>query len=328
MSEVPDAGVCVSICILNRNRRELLNACLVSCIAEFEHSGISGEIIVVDNASDDGSPDMVTALFPAARLIRNQKNESFSHANNQAIRISSGRYVLVLNNDTVVLPGCLRILVDYLDAHLRVAAVGPKLLTPDGSVQQGYHRSLPRLAEPALLLFALNRFWPGKILFERARQLDGALVEPTPIEQIGGCALMLRRKALDSAGAFDESFHYWFEDVELCHRLQRNGWQIFYLPQARIIHYGGATFASTPAPEQLMLYISGVLLYFKKQKGPFQSAVLKAIVILALLVRIVLAGLMSVSPGAEARRQWSRKLRAYGRILRMVFLEDPALPAV
>jgi len=314
---VPDLGLSVSICILNRNQRVLLNACLVSCIAELEHSGISGEIIVVDNASDDGSAEMVATLFPAVRLIRNQKNKSFSSANNQAIRSSSGRYVLVLNNDTVVLPGSLRILADYLDAHPRVAAVGPKLLNPDGSMQQGYHRSFPRLAELALLLFALNRLWPGKILFERARRLNGALTEPTPIEQIGGCALMVRRQVLDSAGPFDESFHYWFEDVELCHRIQRNGWLVYYLPQARIVHHGGATFASMPAPEQLMLYIAGVLLYFKKQKGVFQFVVLKGMAILALLLRVVIAGLLSISPGAESRRRWSRKLTAYWRILRV-----------
>lgn len=330
---MPDLGVLVSICILNRNQRTLLNTCLGSCMAELERSKISGEIIVVDNASEDGSAEMVAALFPAVRIIRNQKNEGFSSANNRAIRLSSGRYLLVLNNDTVVLPDSLRILVDYLEAHPRVAAVGPKLLNPDGSVQQGYHRSFPPLAEPALLLFGLHRFWPGNVWFERARRLNERLVEPTPIDQIAGCALLLRRATLESVGLFDESFHYWFEDVELCHRIQRHGWHIYYIPRAQIIHHGGATFAVTPIPEQLMLYSYGVLLYFRKQKGFFRYVVLRGLTVLAVLMRLSVAGFLAVSPDVKLRRRWRGKLRAYWRMLQMVVLnrrppQNPALGAV
>jgi GT2 family glycosyltransferase len=308
----------ISICILNRNQKALLESCLLSCIAELERSGLSGEVIVVDNGSDDGSPETVTQVFPDVHLIRNQENVSFSSANNQAIRASSGRYVFVLNNDTFLLPNCLGIMVRYLEDHRRVAAVGPKLLNPDGSIQQGYNRALPRLAEPLLWLLELNHFGAVRNLTTRFQSVDERLTAPTPIEQIAGCSLLLRRSALESVGLFDETFSYWFEDVELCHRIAKSGWGIYYLPEAQIIHHGGATFAGVGKPEKLTMYLTGLLRYFKRQRGLFQFGVLKLTAVLVLLFRLVSTAVLGLIPNARARRRWSGKPKVYWRALKSI----------
>ena len=305
----------VSICVLNWNQRSLLKDCLDSCLAELERSRLDGQVIVMDNASSDGSPEMVSQLFPTVNLIRNQENVSFSSANNQGIRLSTGRYVLVLNNDTVLLPGCLQVMVAFMDSHARAGVTGPKLLNPDGSIQRGYHRALPTLAELLLALFWLDRFWPGRRLADRARGIDESLKGPTPIEQVAGCAMMLRRQALESAGLFDESFEYWYEDVELCHRFLERGWEIYYLPEARIIHYGGASFAMLGPSRTTPLRISGQLRYFRKHKGAVQYAVLKMMAVIGLAVRLVAAGSLGLVPSVRERRRWSGAVTAYWHVL-------------
>jgi hypothetical protein len=313
-----DSASDVSICILNRNQRSLLKDCLASCFAELDRSKLAGQVIVVDNASTDGSPEMVSELFPEVNLICNKENVGFSSANNQGIRLSTGRYVLILNNDTVLLPGCLEIMVAFMDSHPRVGVTGPKLLNPNGSVQHGYHRALPTLAEPLLALFWLDRFWPGRLLAERARGIDESLEHPTPMEQIAGCSMMLRRQALESVGLFDESFEYWYEDVELCHRFLKCGWEIYYLPRAQIIHYGGATIGKLEPSMRIPMHISGQLRYFRKHRGFFQYALLKGVTIAGLVFRLVVVGSLGLIPSIRVRHPWSGAVNAYWRLLSRV----------
>jgi hypothetical protein len=279
---------------------------------------MTGQVIVIDNASTDGSPEMVSELFPKVDLIRNKENASFSSANNRGIRLSTGRYVLILNNDTLLLPGCLEIMVAFMDSHPRVGVTGPKLLNPDGSIQHGYHRALPTVVELLLALFWLDRFWPGKLLADRAWGMDESLKSPTPIEQIAGCSMMLRRKALESAGLFDESFEYWYEDVELCHRFLKCGWEIYYLPQAQIIHYGGVSFAKLGPSKTTPMRISGQLRYFRKHKGGVEYAILKGMVIAGVVIRLAVVGSLGMIPSIRDRRRWSGAATAYWHLLSCV----------
>jgi hypothetical protein len=307
----------VSICILNRNQREILKNCLESCWEEIERAGLKGEIIVVDNASSDGSPEMVAALFPQVRVIRNQENAGFSVANNRAIRVSTGRYVFILNNDTILHKDCLKELVSYMDAHPDVGAAGPKLLNSDGSVQVGYHRRLPRLPDTLVTLLWLHHVWPSNPITRRAlladKLLDEQREEPWPIEQVGGCALLLRREALDQVGGFDEAFCFWFEDVDLCERLGRGGWKIVYVPRPCLTHYGRASFAGLEAGETVDLYIKSLLLFFKKRRGPIQYSLVKLTALTTLLLKLPVVALLSISPKAETRREWRNAPLAYLR---------------
>lgn len=310
----------VSICILNRDQRTLLKECLTSCVAELELSKLQGEIVVVDNGSRDGSPEMVAEAFPKIHLFRNREDVGFSAGNNQAIRVSSGRYVLILNNDTLLLPGCLRTMVAFMDEHPQVAVAGPKLLNPDGSVQHHYHRRrLPTLAEALFPLFWLSGVQPGRRILERSWHIDESLNEPTPIERIAGCAMMLRSRALQSAGLFDESFDYFFEDVELCHRLLKSGWSIYYLPQPKIIHYGGATFTFVGSAKHAM-HFAGQLRYFRKHKGPLQFSIVKGMTTVTVVLKLFAASALAFIPTKRARHRWSAKHTAYRHLLRKVWL--------
>lgn len=299
-----DRGVDVSICILNRNQKDLLRGCLASCFDELARSGLVGEIIVVDNASEDGSPEMVAEVFTQVRVIRNQENATFSRGNNQAIEAASGRFVLVLNNDTVILPGCLETLVKYMDSKTRVGIAGPKLLRPDGTVQLSYHRRLPRLADVFTRVLFVDRFWPGNPIRKRAwledELLDENSIEPCPIEQIAGCCMMLRRQALDTSGLFDEDFQYGYEDVDLCQRFNKSAWGVSYVPKAQIVHYGAASFAALEPEKVKVMFMSSLLRYFRKHKGSAQYGMVKIMILIASFARLIVFSARSLS-----RSRWA-----------------------
>jgi hypothetical protein len=260
---------------------------------------------------------MVAEKFPGVRLIRNRDNAAFSTANNQAIAASSGRYVFVLNNDTVLHPGCLGELVGYMDAHPQVGLTGPKLLNRDGSVQLGYHRRLPRLPDTLVTLLWLHHVWPSNPITRKAlladEFLDNQRREPWSIEQVGGCAMLVRREVLDQVGGFDEDFYFWFEDVELCERAAKRGWGIVYVPKASLTHYGGASFAGMEGGGKVGLYIESLLLFFKKHRAPVQHCLLKLVVLTTLLLKVPVVALLSISPKAETRSQWRNAPLAYFR---------------
>jgi hypothetical protein len=317
-------GVTVSICILNRNGKDLLRACLQSCLAELDRSGLRGEIIVVDNASDDGSPEMVRDHFPQARLIRNRKNEGFAEANNRAIAASTGRYVFALNNDTVLLSGCLRELAGYMDAHPGVGAAGPKLLNPDRSVQLGYHRRLPRLSDSLVTVFGIQRLWPANPVTRKAVMFDvlagQSLEEPFPIEQVGGCAMCLRREAVNEVGMFDADYYLWYEDVDLCQRMARGGWETVYVPKAEVIHYAGSTFGLLPAGEKLPLRVGSLLLFYRKNRSQAQFRLLQVMTLISLLLRLLVAVAFGAGPRASTRHRWRGAVSAHVRALKAALL--------
>jgi len=311
----------VSVCILNRDKKALLKACLESCLAEFARSQLLGEVIVVDNASDDGSPEMVSELFPEVHVIRNRENVGFSAGNNQAIKVASGKYILILNNDTVLLPASLQAMIGYMDSHPEVGLAGPKLLNPDGTIQQGAHRRLPRLADTVMQLFWVHHIWPGNPIAKRAWHLDEALKEPCPLEQVAGCCMLLRREVIASVGAFDEDFYYFYEDVDLCHRIQKSGYKAVYLPESEVMHHGGGTFRTIGFGDKACMLTAGLLRYYKKHKGRNQFLILKGIMFLALAIRLPLVTILSLSPGRQTRRRWRDAPASYLRIMKSLLVE-------
>ncbi|MGD8239441.1 MAG: glycosyltransferase family 2 protein [Armatimonadota bacterium] len=223
----------MAVCIVNWNTRECLARCLECVVREGAE-----EVVVVDNASDDGSADMVAERFPDVRLIRNEENMGYAAGNNQAIGASSGEYVLLLNPDVELHEGALGTMLDFMGENERAGALGCKLILPDGSVQQSC-RTFPT---PRVLLWeatGLSRLLPRSRVFGRYRMGQWDYGDVREVDQPMASCLMLRRAAIEEVGEFDERFPIYFNDVDLCLRLKQAGWRVFYTPAATALHHHG-----------------------------------------------------------------------------------------
>lgn len=307
----------LSICILTRNQPDLLPRCVASCVAEIEREGIASEIIVIDNASCDGSPQKVANLSPLIRLVRNEENLGFSEANNVGIRMSRGRYVLILNDDTEFRPGALGLLVRVMDVDPRLGAVGPKFLNPDGSLQRGYaQKRFPHLrgmvSELLRLDFILEKFPAARdLLTTRCDEERGG-----DAEQISAACLLARREALDAVGLFDEGFYFSFEDTDLCYRLKKAGWRLLYSSEAQITHYGSASFKKGLRSRKTAMHLEGLIRYFRKHSSPGRFLLFKLTLAVTLCLKMPPAVLLSLSPLSRVRRKWKGTVPTYSKVLR------------
>jgi GT2 family glycosyltransferase len=223
----------VSVCIANWNCRTRLRACLRSL--RMSRQKVLLEILVVDNGSTDGAPEMVAAEFPRVKLIRNGVNLGFARANNQAAAKARGRFLFFLNNDTVLPPGTLRQLLDYAEAHPEVGIVGPRLCSPGGATQLSWRRrpTLGALLHRTTLCRGLGLF---RASYRRYRARDGG--EGTrPVEILMGAALLMPRRVFRECGPWDEGYTFGGEDIDLCTRIGRH-YPIIYHPEVSVIHFG------------------------------------------------------------------------------------------
>jgi hypothetical protein len=226
----------LSVSIVNTNSRDLLLACLESLQQSVANS-VAGpvEIAVLDNASEDGSADAVRERFPDVRLIAQERRAGFGANHNTVIRATTGRYVYVLNEDTTADDWAFARLVAHLDANPGVAALGPRIVYPDGRHQASAWR-FPSPAVATLGLLSLGRVG--------VTQSRGSA--PRPVDWVTGAALLLRREALAEVGLFDEEFFLYSEEVDLQLRLRRAGWQVEYFPAATIVHHESQFSAGIP----------------------------------------------------------------------------------
>ena len=225
----------LSIVIVNWNTQDLLRDCLRSVfdgLAPFTAS-FTAEVIVVDNASADGSAAMVRAEFPAAQLIETGRNLGFAGGNNVALRRVTGRYVMLLNTDTLVHDDVLPRAVDWMDAHPSVGILGPRVLNADGSVQASTsaYPSLKHLAMQTLGLTRIARF-------DRYRRTGWDRTTEARVQVISGAAMVVRRAAMDQVGLLDEAFFFYGEETDWCHRFARAGWDLRFVPLPAITHFG------------------------------------------------------------------------------------------
>ena len=238
MPDQPDQTVpLVSALIVSYNVRGLL---VDTLRAFYESSDVPVQAVVVDNASSDGSPEAVAGIFPQADLIRLPKNVGYGAANNAGLERCRGRFVLLLNPDVVVGPGCVGKLADFLLTRRDVGAVGPRLLRPDGTPDQAARRAFPTPSVAFYRLSGLSRVFPRSRRFGRYNM---GHVSPDSVHEIDagtGACLMLRRTAIQKVGFFDPSFFMYGEDLDLCFRLKEGGWKVFYLPSATALHEKGA----------------------------------------------------------------------------------------
>ncbi len=229
---VPD----ISICLVNWNTKDMLRDCLQSI--DQHKDDLQIEVFVIDNASNDGSGDMVKTEFPNVYLIENNTNRGFAQANNQGIHQSSGRHIFLLNPDTVILPGALTAMVRFLDTHPQAGAVAARLFNTDGTLQYSL-RHFPNFLTPFTENTNLAHI-PGIHCYSRrSRMMTWSHETVREVEQPAGAALMIKRACIETLGSLNSCYHMFFEDVDICYRIRENGWKIYYLPEARIIHHGG-----------------------------------------------------------------------------------------
>jgi len=272
-----ETGVELSIIIVSWNTVDLLDGCLASVMAypprrEFE-------VIVVDNASTDGSAEMVRRCYPEVKLIENEKNVGFARANNQGIPRAVGRYVLLLNPDTEVRPEALETLIRFLEKNEEVGAAGARILNPDETLQHSCYPA-PTLFNEWLHLFHLDR--------QRRHGMETwDVVEPREVDVLLGACIMVRREALNDVGLLDENFFMYSEEVDFCRRLQKKGWSLYWVPQAEVVHYGGQSTRQVAGDMFLQLY-KGKLQYFRKHQGRGAGLLYKLILLVGSLPRLAL----------------------------------------
>jgi GT2 family glycosyltransferase len=300
----------LSIIIVSWNTSDLLAKCLASI---YSHPpGCQFEVLIVDNNSTDNSVEMVRQQFPQVILFPNKHNIGFAPANNQAIRQSSGQYTLLLNPDTEVHAGTLETLVNFLDENSAVGAVGPLTLNPDSSLQTSCY-PLPTLAREFWRLFHLDKFYPygsynmSKWDRNTKRQVDALL----------GACLMVRKTIMDEIGLLDEDYFIYSEEIDLCYRVQKAGWTLYWVPQAQIIHYGGQSTKQVAAEMFLRLY-QGKVLYFQKHYSWLTVQLYKIIIMAASLPRLLMS-LFAWLEKPPKRQQHLALASNYRRLFMAVF---------
>ncbi len=302
----------LSIVIVSFNTRDLLLQCLRSVFDSIASGPLSVEVWVVDNASTDGSAQAVRDRYPGANLIANERNRGFAVACNQAIRLSEGRYVLLLNPDTIVLDDALHHLVDFMDLQPRVGIAGGELLSPNGSCQHSAFR-FPTLAMSFLDFFPINhRFTDSRL---NGRYPADAYSQPFPIDHPLGAALLVRREALDQVGLLDEDFFMYCEEIDFCARVKHQGWQICCVPSARIVHYSGQSTKQFRAKMFEELYRSRYRLFRKHHGGAYLHAV-RAIIRLGVCREILRSLVQSLRREINAQ-ELRERISAYRSVLEM-----------
>ena len=289
----------VSIIIINWNTREVLRECLASVVSNL--AGLSAEVFVVDNASTDGSCEMVAECFPDVQLIRNDSNRGFAAANNQAIRIAKGRYLLLLNSDTVVLGDVLQRSLQYMEKHSYVGVLGCRVLNGDGTTQLTCSR-FPTIVNLLLLCSSLWKLpWPR--IFGRYQMRDWARDSERDVDTVTGCYMFARAKAVRDVGLLDESFFFYGEETDWCKRFWNAGWRLRFAPVGEITHYGSLSSRRCNHRRDLML-TEGLLRYHRKHGGLVATTVAFAILAAFNVSRAIFWSLNAVcSRRAEVARR-------------------------
>ncbi len=259
----------LGIIIVNWNTRDLLRDCLKSIAAS--EGDFSQRIVVVDNASTDGSADMVRQEFPAVSLIASPSNDGFGFANNKGLRSlgldagctsSAPRYALVLNPDTVLPPTALHEMIAYMDADPKIGIAGPRLVMLDGNLDVACRRSFPSPEISFYRMVGLSKLFPKTRLFGRYNMtyLDPAL--ETEVDSVVGAFMMVRREAISRVGLFDEDFWMYGEDLDWAFRIKTAGWKVMYNPAVKVTHVKRA--ASRQSRRAQHEFYRAMLIFYRK----------------------------------------------------------------
>jgi len=271
-----------SIIIVNWNTKELLRDCLTSI---FEHAGdIDYEVIVVDNASMDDSVEMLKNDFRNVVLIENTDNRGFAAANNQAMAVAKGRYVLLLNSDTVVLENCIANVVKFADANPKAGVVGCRVLNSDRTLQPTCFM-FPSILNMLLSSTYLYKLFPKNRFFGRENMTWWDANNVREVDVVRGCFMLVRREAIEQVGVMDEQFFMYGEETDWCYRFKKKGWKVVFAPVGEIIHFGGAS-SKIVKFEMIRQLRSSILLFMKKNRNRIAYVTACLLVALFFFLRI------------------------------------------
>lgn len=288
----------VSIIIVAWNVRQLLCDCLKSVYDQTRD--IDFEVIYVDNASEDGSVEMVSKEFPKVKIIENENNEGFIKANNQGIDIAQGRYILLLNSDIVVLDNAIAKTVKFADSHPEAAVFGCKVLNPDHSLQRTCFM-YPSILNMFLKATYLYKIFPKSKFFGREHMTWWDFGEVREVETICGCFSLVRKKAIEQVGLMDERYFVYGDDPDWCYRFIEHGWKIMFTPEAQIIHYGGQTTSQKARAFRLQLEGSK-LIFMKLHRNKLAFPLARFLIALFFLLRVPYWVAMAILNKNERKR--------------------------
>ncbi len=304
----------LSVIIVSFNTKELIEACLRSVFTSRGAGEV--EVIVVDNASTDGSRDAIRKSFPAVKIIENKFNLGFSAASNIGLESAAGTYALLLNSDTELRPDGLKLLREFMDVHPEAGAAGPRLVYDDGTTQPSAD-SEPNLLTEFLHLFGLRRLVPGETARRMASpalskmfgktvgtyfDMYSGSLEPREVDCVSGACVIARAGTVKQVGGFDDKFFMYMEDMDWCVRIKETGAKVYYVPEVEVVHHVGQSGQPDPATAEKVLVekYKSRLYFFRKHRG--RGAVF--------VERVMMAKAFAI------RWPFSRHRQAYGQIIR------------
>ncbi len=295
----------LSIIIVSFNTRDVTRRCL-RCVEQFR-PGCTHEVLVVDNASTDGSPDMVEQEFPGVKLVRLSRNKGFAGGNNEGIRRASGRYLLLLNSDAFVGQGVIDATLAYMNEHPSTGVLGCALTNPDGSPQPSA-RMLPGLVNKVFVMTGLTARFPSSRLFGRVDFSWWDHSHPLQVGWVVGAYFLVRSEVIDAIGLLDERYFLYFDEIDFCRAAALAGWAVVFYPHARVVHLGGQSTARsgagvTATGRQLLAHrIRSEFRYYRKWDG-LACVLLSAGTEVLWKAAVFLKNLPFRSAGARQKRQ-------------------------
>jgi len=295
----------LSIIIVNWNTKNLLLQCLESVYQTIKR--IEMEVFVVDNGSIDGSVVAAKERFPEVKFIQNEINLGFGMANNQALRLAKGRYLLLLNPDTQVKKGAIERLISFMDAHSEAGGAGAQLLNSDESKQNSI-ANFPSLAtelvNKSLLRWLFPKAFPGK---------ERNYPEPIEVDSVIGACMIIRRDAIEQVGLLDEDYFLFLEETDWCYRMKRAGWKIYHVPQAEIYHFQGKGVEIEKKKARVEYYRSRYH-FFKKNRGGLQWFILLIGLMIRLWTELIFMTIACIF-SFYTIKGWRRKLSIYAHLM-------------
>ena len=266
----------LSIIVVTWNAKRFVEECFGSILEEAR--GLPAEVIAVDNASTDGTADMIAERFPEVKLIRSDTNLGFPRGNVVALEMCrQGKYVCLVNPDVRVLPGCFRKLIEYMENNPTIGVLGPKILNPDGSTQPSCMRA-PTVWTSWCRALALDRTVLRRLqVFGGQLMADFAHDRIRDVDALNGCFLLIRRTAMDRVGLIDERYFMYGDDIDWCLRFRKAGWPVVFYPEAAAIHYGGGTTAQAPVYFYVEMQKANLQYWKKHHSRPAQIAYLASV---------------------------------------------------